>query len=72
MGRPPARILDDAGPQLNAVLARGSKGFGIVVLHAGEAIAFLTPHQAEADARQLLELAKLARNPGKSLCQVDA
>jgi hypothetical protein len=72
MARPPARILDDAAPQLMAVVARGANGFGVAVLHDGEAIAFLTPRQAEADGRQLLELAKIARNPGKSLCEMPA
>jgi hypothetical protein len=68
--RPPARILDDAAPQLQVVLARGANGFGVAVLHGAEAIYFLTPQQAEADGRQLLELAKLARNPGKCPCEV--
>lgn len=70
MTRPPSRILDDAAPQLSTCLARGAAGWGVAVLHGGEAIYFLSPKQAEADGKQLLEFAKLARNPGKSLCEV--
>lgn len=59
------RLVDDASPVLMACVAKGSEGFGVAVLHAGEAIAFMTPAQAEREAKRLRELARLARNPGK-------
>lgn len=72
MARPPSCLVDEAAPQLTAILARGANGWGVCVMHNAEAIAFLSPKQAEADGRQLLELAKLARNPGKSVCELPA
>lgn len=59
-----ARLVDDAPRQLAIVIARGADEFGIAVLHGGEAVAFLTPAQAEADADTLRELARVARRPG--------
>lgn len=59
------RLTDNAPPVLLAVVAKGADGFGVAVLHGGEAVAFLTPKQAESEGRRLIELAKLARNPGK-------
>lgn len=59
-----SRLVEDAPNVLHAVVARGSEAFGVAVLHAGEAVAFLTPEQAEKQGRHLIELAKLARKPG--------
>lgn len=59
------RLVDLApAARMHAVIAKGADGFGVAVLHAGEAIAFLTPAQAEEDGKRFLELARLARRPG--------
>ena len=60
-----ASIYADAPRELTIVTARGEDEWGVAVLHGGEAIAFLTPAQAERDARAMRDAARLARNPGK-------
>jgi hypothetical protein len=59
------RVVDRAPPSLNLMVARGAGGFGVAQLHGGEAIAFLSPEQARAEAMRLLDLATLASRPGQ-------
>jgi antitoxin (DNA-binding transcriptional repressor) of toxin-antitoxin stability system len=65
MIRSGSRLVDDAPDELAAVVARGEAGWGVALLHGGECVAFLTPAQAEAEAKRLRDLARLARRPGK-------
>jgi hypothetical protein len=58
-------LVDTAPRELAIIIARGSDDFGIAVLHAGEAVAFLTPAQAESEAAELRRLAAVCRRPGK-------
>jgi hypothetical protein len=60
-----ARITDGAASELAIVAARGAEDWGVAVLHGGEAVAFLTPAQARADAARLEQMAWLCENPGK-------
>lgn len=64
------RLVDGAPAALCAVVARGAISIGVAVLHGGQAVAFMTPAQAESQGRRLLELAKIARNPGKPPCEI--
>lgn len=58
-------VVDGSPSELAIVIARGESDHGVAVLHGGECVAFLTPAQAEADAKRLRDLARLARRPGK-------
>lgn len=60
----------DVPAVLETIVARGVEGFGVVVFHGAEAIAFLSPDDADAKAAELVKLATLARNPGKCPCEI--
>jgi hypothetical protein len=63
-GRRLPPLVDAAPRELNIMIAQGSAAFGVAVMHGGEAIAFLTPAEAEEKARELIEYAKVCRRPG--------
>lgn len=54
----------DRARKLQFIPARGADGWGIVLLHNGEAIDHWSPAQARAQAADLDAKAKLCKRPG--------